>query len=358
MNPKITAMVAIYNGEKYLPQCLDSLIRQSFTNFEALLIDDGSTDKSLEICTKYVSQDSRFRLIKFKKNRGLTYARHVGLKEARGEYVAILDADDISLPKRFAWQASYLASHPETVLLGGYYGIITEAGKIKRRCKRVPLSDLEIRWRLTFGNCLIHSTVMYRKQAAIDCGGYDLAILHGEDIELHAKLLAAGKVAAIPKNLCLWRTHQQSMTKQFAQDNLDKYYFLVVQRTMQSLVKKNIPFEVAAAIYFNTKNPAGDSSFLIHGLTILKEIYEFYSNNFANTKREIDLLSKMFMIHLLKIRKRNFQMKWWRELVPFWQELKQYLIVDKKYHWIRDFINQFPHCQFSLADLAVLGKKK
>ena len=213
MPPKVTVIVASYNNARYLPACLDSLLHQTFSDFEVLVADDCSTDNSLEICQQYSKRDPRIRVITTEKNQGVTYVKHLGLKEATGEYIAVLDSDDVALPQRLEKQAAWLDSHPDTVLVAGYYGVIDANDRVIKRQKKAPIDDTSIRWWLTFGNCLIHSTVMYRGKPALDCGGYDVSFFHGEDIELYAKLLTVGKFEALPEVVSYWRSHRSSVTK-------------------------------------------------------------------------------------------------------------------------------------------------
>lgn len=127
-NPKITVFMPMFNAEKFIGEAVDSILNQTFKDFELLIIDDGSNDQSREIVEKY--QDSRIRLYVNERNRGLPYTRNRGLELARGKYLAVMDADDISDPYRLAKQWNYMENHPETVVLASGKDLLTEEDNI------------------------------------------------------------------------------------------------------------------------------------------------------------------------------------------------------------------------------------
>src|SRR4051812_26679567 len=116
-SPTVSVLMAVYNGEQYLREAVNSILSQTFKDFEFIIIDDGSTDRSPELLASYARADSRVKLIS-RPNKGLTKSLNEGLHAARGEFVARMDGDDISLPERFERQVSYLREHPEVVLVG------------------------------------------------------------------------------------------------------------------------------------------------------------------------------------------------------------------------------------------------
>lgn len=317
-DPEVTVMVANYNTARYLGHCLKSLMAQTFRDFEVLIVDDGSTDASLDICEQFVREDSRVRLLRLERNRGLTYARHVALPQARGDLVAILDADDVAAPRRLERQVDSFRRNPKTVLLGSYYGIMDSAGKVKRKRKRVPCTDAEIRWWLTFGNCLIHPTIMYRRAEALACGGYDLAILRGEDIELHSKLIALGRAEALPEVLAYWRSHPQSMTKTYVVRELENYYIQVVQRAIERHAHRSVDFDVAGAVFYNTKRPAASLPAFIEATAVLLDVFQVYSGRRDEIVR--GRLMACCVKHLLRMRARNSREVWWEEGKTVWNE--------------------------------------
>lgn len=336
MSPKVSVIVGSYNNARFLPACLDSLLHQTYADFEVLVVDDCSNDHSLKIAQEYSRSDARIRVISTEKNEGVTNTKHLGLRAAEGEYVAILDSDDVALPERLERQVAWLDSHLETVLVAGNYGIIDAEGKIIKRRKKVPRDDLSIRWWLTFGNCLIHSTVMYRRQPAVDNGAYDRYYFHGEDLDLYTKLLRVGKFAAIPEVVSLWRSHRASVTKYVASEERERYYIELVQRSIQWQIGQSVDLNVAAAVFYNTKRPAkGEMDFRAGIETLIYALSHFYQAVEGN-KSDRKILARCYIQHLVRLRKRNKNQPWWPFGKAAWLRGLQFLVSDIGYRWYRD----------------------
>lgn len=205
MKPKVTVLMSVYNGERFLPQAIDSILTQSYHDFEFLIIDDGSNDRSREIIQSY--NDKRIRLINNRENIGLTASLNKGLELAGGEYIARMDADDVSYPQRLEVQVEFLENNPAVALLGAWAEVVDEDGKTIK-VWRYPAGDCAIRWRLLTRNCLVHSSVMYRKDKVRDAGGYNSSLKFAQDYELWAKLSGTARIRQLPRVLI---THRRFM---------------------------------------------------------------------------------------------------------------------------------------------------
>ncbi len=353
MKSKVTVIVASYNNARFLPACLDSLLNQTFPDFEVLIVDDCSTDNSLEICQEYANRDSRFRIITPEKNQGVTFAKHHGLKKASGNYVAVLDSDDVALPQRLEKQVEWLDSHHETVLVAGYYGVIDANDKIIKRKKKVPVDDTSIRWWLTFGNCLIHSTVMYRKAPALACGGYDVAFIHGEDIDLMSKLLTLGKFEAIPEVMSFWRSHRSSVTKYVASEERERYYVALVNRSIQLQTWQDVDLDVAAAVFYNTKTPAKNAAVFKAGVETMMRAFDNFYHSAEKDASEKKALARCFIKHLSRLKKRNKKQTWWSSGKNDWFEALKFLLFERGYCW---YLDKKLFANLKLIDLVQLFK--
>ena len=197
--PRVTVLMSVFNGAPYLEECLASIWHQTFEDFEFLVLDDGSTDRTEEILASV--RDSRFRFLRL-KHVGLNRALNVGLKLGNGEYVARQDADDISFPDRLAKQVEYLDNHPEVALVGSGAKIVTDKGKIMRDLS-FPTSHMDLVAELhRFKNPLPHTTIMFRRATILRYGGYRELFTDAEDYDLHLRLAETQQIASMHEPLC------------------------------------------------------------------------------------------------------------------------------------------------------------
>ncbi len=200
--PRVTVLMSVYNGEKYLREAIDSVLSQTFGDFELLIINDGSTDGTWEILESY--KDARIRLFN-QDNMGLTRSLNKGIQLSRCEYIARMDADDIALPERLGKQVRFLDEHPEIAAVGSFHHEenLTRAVSIKK----FPADDPAIRKILLKKNPISHPTVMIRRSILIKIGCYNEGeeYKYIEDYELWSRLARAYKLANIPEALVIKR---------------------------------------------------------------------------------------------------------------------------------------------------------
>jgi glycosyltransferase involved in cell wall biosynthesis len=207
--PAVSVVMAVHNGERFLREAVESVLDQTFGSFELLVVDDASTDRTRAILDTY--RDRRIRVIANDRQRGLSYSLNRGIGEARGRYIARLDADDVAEPDRFATQVEYLDRHADVALLGSWYSIIDEQGRETGR-RWVPGDHHEIRWMLGFCNAFAHSAVMIRRTALDEVGLYDESLRYAMDYDLWVRIAERMRVANYEKFLLRWRTSSSSLT--------------------------------------------------------------------------------------------------------------------------------------------------
>jgi glycosyltransferase involved in cell wall biosynthesis len=205
-NPKISVIMSVYNGEKYLREAIESILNQTITDFEFIIVNDGSTDKSLEIIQSF--DDERIKIINNEKNIGLTTSLNKALKEAKGEYIARQDADDISLPNRFEEQLKYFEKHSEVVLLGTMAYLIDKKEKIVG--KRVVLAKPSLK-DIFKDNPFIHGSVMFKKEIVNHLGGYNELIRYSQDYELWLRIAKFYDVQNLTQLLYKSRSHDANI---------------------------------------------------------------------------------------------------------------------------------------------------
>lgn len=210
--PRVTVLISVRNGARYLAASLRSVLVQSMREFELLVVDDGSTDATPEIL--HSIKDSRLRVIHRSSSSGLGAALQAGLQEARGEFIARHDADDLMYPERLALQCDVLRSDPALVLLGGRARVIDSAGRRRWTAQPPrPTTALGIDACLLFGNPFIHPTVMFRRAEVLEVGGYDERVAINEDFELWSRVCARYRATNLPQVLVQYRVHRASSTR-------------------------------------------------------------------------------------------------------------------------------------------------
>jgi len=215
LEPAVTVLMAVYNGERHLEESIGSVFAQTFEDFELLVVNDGSTDATTQILARQA--DSRLRVLQNERNLGLTRSLNRGLAESRGQYVARQDADDISEPERLERQAAFLGESPDTIFVASAYVRIRDDGSVVA-VRSVPLDTTGIRWRLLFLNAFAHSSLMFRKEAAVRFGGFREDFAFAQDYDLWSQFAFAGNVAALPDPLVRYREAEGSMTATIAAD--------------------------------------------------------------------------------------------------------------------------------------------
>lgn len=186
----------VYNGEKHLREAIESILTQTFTDFELLVMDDGSTDQTPEILEEFGQKDHRIKIFR-QKNKGLVESLNSLAENAKYDLVARMDADDVSYPQRLEIQYEYMEKHPQTVLLGTYANIIERSGGVARRNTAFREDELN-RWYLSIIPPFIHSAVMFRKAAFQKAGGYRQDEHPAEDYGLWVRMKRYGKLNTAP----------------------------------------------------------------------------------------------------------------------------------------------------------------
>lgn len=205
--PNISVVMPTYNVEKYVGEAVNSILGQTFTDFELIIVDDGSADRTTEILRSYT--DPRIRLLFNEKNEGNYPARNRGYRLTKGKYIAVMDADDVCYPNRLQVQYDYLEAHPDVQLIGSAWHFV---GGLDRNVE--VLTDYEeIKLFLLDNSCFLHPSVMLRSEAFRAVGGYDERYLYAGDYDLWCRLALRGKIENIPDRLVAYRWHPEQITQ-------------------------------------------------------------------------------------------------------------------------------------------------
>jgi glycosyltransferase involved in cell wall biosynthesis len=207
--PKISVLMTVFNAESFLYESLQSLVNQSFSDWEAIVIENGSIDASKEILSGF--SDIRIKPFYLAKNIGRTEALKMALSYSESKYIAILDADDVAVCDRFFIEYHKLESDRQIGLVGSWSAFIDVEGKVLQ-IKTSPEDHDSIVKRFAVQNPFVHSSVMFRRDVAISVGGYNSNFEYAQDFDLILRIAAVSKVEIIPEMLCKWRLLENSQT--------------------------------------------------------------------------------------------------------------------------------------------------
>ena len=209
-NPRVSVIMPVYNGEKYLREAIDSVLDQSFRDFELIIIDDGSKDNSSSIIQSYC--DPRIKFRPNESNLGLPRTLNRGIDMADGKYIARMDQDDICLPTRLEKQVAFMENHPEV----GICGTWIEVFGIGSYVEKYPAASEDVKAYMFFYNPLAHPTVVMRKETLVQLGmRYAPEFLHAEDYEFWQRASKQVSICNIPEVLLRYRTSSSSYTRAF-----------------------------------------------------------------------------------------------------------------------------------------------
>ena len=286
-DPRITVLMSVYNGEKHLSEAIDSILQQTFTDFEFLIIDDGSLDNTRAILQRYSKKDGRIRVVRNDKNLGLTKSLNLGIDLAKGEYIARMDADDISLPTRFARQVAFMDTHPKVGVVGSY---TLKQYKENSRIAKNPCTHEMIHAGLLTGPKIFHPTAFIR--AAILRRHhiyYTNEFTYAQDFDLWVKIAKHADLANIPEVLCHQRIHENSISNSNRQEQ-DYFAARIRQTQLEEILGTTISsteYHFFEEIIRKTRKPNRESLekciYIVNQILKNNMTMKIYDNNSLNT---------------------------------------------------------------------------
>ena len=270
----ISIIMSVYNAEEYLNAAIQSIINQTYSDWELIIINDSSNDESYNIMNKCAERDSRIRIIDNAQNLGLTKSLNIGIDYAKGEYIARLDADDVADPTRLEKQINHLKENPDVVLVGTGGYIVDENGDILNSI-RVVKNRYLIKKMLLYGNLFIHSSLMVKKDALVGIGKYRSKFVHSQDYDLILRLNEHYSLANLSEPLTYWRFSGTNSTvnkfllqracadiaiqfakerMKYGRDTYDSYDSVDFTKLIQDTISKNkktyvCDFSIYSAVY-------------------------------------------------------------------------------------------------------------
>jgi glycosyltransferase involved in cell wall biosynthesis len=242
--PAISVVLPVYNAQDYILDAVNSILGQTFNDFELIVIDDASSDRSPEIVASL--PDPRIRLIRNGKNCGLVESLNIGLRVATGVYVARMDHDDIALPDRLARQFEFLEANSKVAVVGTGYQLI-DAYARPSLIYSPPKTPVEVEWAMPFVCPVAHPTVMMRRSIISSLGGYSESAHFAEDYDLWERVLRHADISNVPEVLLLLRKHTKNMTNIWSSENA-RMAARVSLRRLNFLLGNDVEIDVAQCI--------------------------------------------------------------------------------------------------------------
>ena len=209
-NTKVSVIMSVYNGERHVRKAINSILEQTFRDFEFIIINDASAHTTSEILNKYANKDKRIKIITNQKNLGLTKSLNRGIKIAEGKYIARMDADDIAAPNRLRKQVDFMERNLEVGLVSSFAQFIDDNDNYLNQINK-PKKEINKK-ELFFHSRIAHSSLMIRKSILDKVGDYDEKFLYSQDCDLAFRIIKFAKIAAIPEILLLWRNQKSSIS--------------------------------------------------------------------------------------------------------------------------------------------------
>jgi glycosyltransferase involved in cell wall biosynthesis len=290
--PLISVIMAAKDASNFIDEAIRSIIHQRYTNWELIIVDDGSTDTTRSIADNWAQKDRRVNVLVHEKSTGQALARNDAVAKSHGTYLAILDADDVALPQRLEKQVAFLEANPDIALVGSQVEIMDVHGKTIM-IKRKPTDHRAIHFSLLLQNQFTHSSIALRKDAFDTVGGYDNDFLYAEDYHLYTKLADISGMATIDEVLTRYRMQDKSTTRVSSSQKIQLEHYI---QALSLHIGKYLPSNTDDAfLVFNFVNTRLSIPSMIQALFFIRRMARAYKEKMnlqPNEQRKIDIILK------------------------------------------------------------------
>lgn len=306
-HPRVSVITAVHNGERFLAEAIGSILGQTFTDFEYLLVDDRSTDGSPGILRHYAALDNRVVLLRTEVHINQSNAINTALRQARSEFVAILDADDVAHPERLERQVAFLEARPGVGVAGTQARQIDEDGRVGRVLS-YPVTCELARWAILFWTPVLHSAAMIRLELLREIGGYSVQWRYATDYSLWAELIARTGIASVPEVLVSYRRHAQQTTSTHSKQQQSTTWMLIYKMLAERLALR-AQLDDIAALFRGVRGArlevAGAPARAGDLLAVIRERYICVERPDAATAHQIDMECAKWFLTLAWVHRRS-----------------------------------------------------
>ena len=270
--PRLSVLTAVYNGEAYIDQAVASILAQTYTDFEYILIDDASTDSTPQKIAGWAGRDGRIRTLRNQRSANPAGALNCGLSLAVGEYIAILDGDDLAYPQRFAQQVAYLDGHPQVGVVGGQVQRIDQDGRALKLMS-YPTHPTLVRWVVFFQTPVLHSAAMMRRALVEKVGGYSVQHSWMTDYDLFARLMEVSQVTNLPDCLAAYRINTGQVSSVHKKPQSGQVLLLICRLLFERLELRAGLNEIQSMYLAVRSRELPDEAALLGAAGLLGEMY-------------------------------------------------------------------------------------
>lgn len=292
--PPVTVLMSVFNSEDYLRKAIDSILNQTLVDFEFIVIEDGSTDRSWDILTSV--EDSRMLLRKNTRNIGLTRSLNRGLEWAKGKYVVRMDADDISKPNRLSMQIRFLEQHPDVGVLGGAVQIIDEQDR-EGPIREYPVRDSLIRWHMCFEDPIAHPATAIRADVLRAIGGYDESLRSAQDYDLWRRLGTVTREANLKDVLIYLRRHKACITQTRHAEQIANS-IEVSKAAIADILNEETPDQAVQCLW---KRDFRHQTDIVAAADLISRLYVAYLRNYTLSVTEKRLVQRDAIKRILRL---------------------------------------------------------
>lgn len=294
----VSILMSVYNADKYLAECIQSILSQTYRHFEFLIFDDGSSDTSRDIIAFYARKDGRIVPIYSDENFGYVVCLNKGIGMTKGDFIARMDADDIALPERIENELNFLLQNSDVAIVGSSCIIVDQLG-VETGLSMREASSKNLFWQSFFKNPLAHPTVMFRKSVIVNAGLYDPTKVPSEDYDLWIRVLRHSRIANLATPLQKYREHAMSISK--LQENIQIRNSLeTLNNHWEYFIRTSVSLEVAS--FFRSYHKGSE----LHALPAVRSAYflvvklylKFLTRYGYSAFVESDAFSKLFYLSL------------------------------------------------------------
>jgi glycosyltransferase involved in cell wall biosynthesis len=308
--PRISVIMPVFDDERthyatFLRPAIDSILTQTYMDFEFIIVSDfGTSHESIEVIQSYT--DSRIRHFKNSTRLGIAGSRNLGLKEARGEYVAVMDADDACVPHRFEKEVSYLDTHPGTGVVGTGYATMNERGKVVSTTG-LPTTPALTNWLLLFGSPIVHSSAMIRRAVCDHLRGYRVDLLFGEDYDFWIRASRVTEIVRLPGVFTYVRIHGRRFTDSYEKTQLRRFATYIARPAITDVLGYDVGEQLTRDLFRTIdRSPLDSGNDVSEVAALLKALCRSYNRRYNLSVRDkrcvsIDVLERMVRLARLNM---------------------------------------------------------